>query len=177
MKTISGRKVLWQVVVVLAASIIWICGMVAPGDASAVTDACKLLTAGEIEAVVGGKVVHSGATTTPALKEKAKDVCQMSAGTSSVMVRRFAKKDADTKSASEGMEQAKKMGLKMTEEKHGNTTCSTITGNSRAPVYSTGCKVEKGGFFVFVEVMATSEAKMIPVSKLRPLAEKAASRL
>ncbi|MBI5026695.1 MAG: hypothetical protein HZC12_08250 [Nitrospirae bacterium] len=170
MKAISGKKVLWQVVVVVAASILWTWGMVRPDDASAVTDACKLLSAGEIEAVVGGKVGRSGALETT-------EMCQMMAGTYFVTVRRFAKKDADTKHASEGIEKAKKMGIKMTEEKHGNTTCSTAIGNSRTPAYITGCTVDKGGVIVGVEVMSPSEAQMVPVSKLRPLAEKAAGRL
>mgnify|MGYP001585187539 CR=1 FL=1 len=177
MRIISGRKALRQVVLVVTIGILWTWGMVRPDDALAVTDACKLLTAGEIEAVVGGKVVRTGVETTEALKDKTKEVCTMGSGTSFVMVRRFAKKDADTKSASEGIKEAKKMGLKMTEEKHGNTTCSTIIGNSRTPAYITGCLVDKGGFIVGVEVQATSEAQMVPVSKLRPLAEKAASRL
>lgn len=168
MKTISGRKVLWQVVVVVVACILWTWGMVRPDDASAVTDACKLLSAGEIEAVVGGKVNRG--LETP-------EMCQMMAGTSFVTVRRFAKKDADTKHASEGIEMAKKMGLKMTEEKHGNTTCSTIIGNSRTPAYITGCTLDKGGVMVWVEVTVPSEAQMVPLAKIRPLVEKAASRL
>jgi len=169
MKTKWGKKMIWQVVIVV--SILWVWGMVRPDDASAVTDACNLLSAAEIEAVFGEKVIYNK------VGETNKEVCQMAAGRSFVMVRRFAKKDADTKHANEGIEKAKKMGLKMKEEKYGNTTCWTAIGNSKTPAYTTGCIVDKGGFMVGVDVMAPSEAQLVPSAKVRLLVEKAASRL
>ncbi len=94
------------------------------------------------------------------------------------MMVRFAKKTTDSgKAEKAGIEEAKKMGLKMTVEKHGNTTCSTVIGNSRTPAYISSCIVDKGGVIVGVEVTSPSEAKMVPTAKLRLLVEKAASRL
>jgi len=173
MKTEWGKKMIWQVVVVVAAGILTL-GMVRPDDASAVTDACKLLSVGEIEAVVGGKVNRG--LETP-------EMCQMGSGTYFIMITRLAKKDV-TKHVNESnekikkeIEKMKKMGVKMTEEKYGTTTCSTAIGNSRTPVYTTGCTVDKGGFQVDMSVIAVSEAQMVPSAKVRLLVEKAAARL
>jgi len=176
MKTKWGKKMMWQVVVVVMVSILWVWGMVWSDDAVAAMDACKLLSAGEVESVVGGKVMRNGVET--------KEMCQMGSGTYFIMITRFAKKDADTKHVNEsnekvkkGIEKMKKMGVKMTEEKYGTTTCSTAIGNSRTPAYTTGCTVDKGGFQVSMSVMAASEAQMVPSAKVRLLVEKAASRL
>lgn len=180
MKTISGRKVLWQVVVVVVACILWTWGMVRPDDASAVTDACKLLSAGEIEAVVGGKVSIPPRGQLADPKPGMSSMCYpIKAGIYTVMVR-FGKKTADSgKKEEAGIEMAKKMGIKITVEKHGNTTCSTVIPSDprSIPGFNTTCAVDKGGFIVGVEVMAPSEAKMVPSAKVRPLAEKAAGRL
>jgi hypothetical protein len=169
MKTKWRKKMMWQVVVLV--SILWGGGMVRPDAVWAVTDACKLLSAAEVEAVFGGKVIYNK------VGETNKEICQMAAGTSFVMVRRVAEKDVDTSTGSKGIEVARKMGLKMKEEKYGNTTCWTGAGNSQTPAYTTGCIVHKGGFLVGVDVMAPSEAQLVPSAKVRLLVEKAASRL
>jgi hypothetical protein len=191
MKTKWGRKMMWQVVVVVAVGILWAWGMVWSDDALAATDACKLLSAAELEAVFGGKVTYNkrlsaaemgamfggNVTDAPKIGENNKEVCQMAAGTSFVMVRRVAEKDVDTSTGSKGVEVARKMGLKIKEEKYGNTTCWTVIGNSQTPAYTMGCIVHKGGFMVGIDVTAPSEAQLVPSAKVRLLVEKAASRL
>jgi hypothetical protein len=191
MKTKWGRKMMWQVVVVVAVGILWPWGMVWSDDALAATDACKLLSAAELEAVFGGKVIYNqrlsaaemgailggNVTDAPRIGENNKEVCQMSVGTSFVMVRRVAEKDVDTTTGSKGIEVAKKMGLKVKEEKYGNATCWTVVGNSQTAAYTTGCIVYKGGFLVGVDVVAPSEAQLVPSAKVGALVEKAASRL
>ncbi|MCL5884199.1 MAG: hypothetical protein M1377_02425 [Deltaproteobacteria bacterium] len=174
-----------QVAVVVAVNILWGWGMVWSDEAVADTDACTLLSAGEIESVVGEKV-----TTTPshgvAGVRKAPGMSStcypIKAGIYSVRVR-FGKKAADSgKKEKAGIEMFKKMGIKVTVEKHGNTTCSTVIPSDPRMSgsmlgFNTTCVVEKGGLIVGVEIEAPSEAKMVPVSKVSPLAEKAASRL
>lgn len=176
---------MWQVVVVVAVSILWGWGMVWSDDALAATDACKLLSAGEIESVVGEKVTATpshgmaGVRNAPGMSSTCYPI---KAGIYTVRVR-FGKKAADPgKKEKAGIEILKKMGIKVTVEKHGNTTCSTmIPSNPRMSGsmmgFNTTCVVDKGGFIVGVEVEAPSEAKMVPVSKVSPLAEKAAGRL
>lgn len=176
MRTMVRRKTLWQVVVVAVAGILWTWGMVGPDYASAVADACKLLTAGEIEAVVREKLNMAPLDLSADPKTGKPSICQLKGGSYSVLVR-FAKRTADSgNKEKKGIEEAKKMGIKVTVDKQGNTTCSTAIGSSQM-IYNTTCTVIKGGDVVGVEVNAPSEAKMVPVSKVRPLAEKAASRL
>jgi len=185
MKLKWGRKMMRQIVVVVAAGIVWGWGMVWSDDALAATDACKLLSSGEIESVVGEKVTAAPSHGMAGVRKGpgTSSTCYpIKAGIYTVRVR-FGKKTGDSgKKEKAGIEILKKMGIKVTAEKHGNTTCSTMIpsnpGVSGSMVgFNTTCVVEKDGLIVGVEVEAPSEAKMVPVSKVGPLAEKAAGRL
>ncbi len=182
MRIIARRSVLRQVVVIVAVSILWTWGMVGPDDTFADTDACKLLSAGEIEAVVGEKVTFVAAKVIPELCN-----IQIGNGPDNLKVHFFKKtpKTAEAeKYTKQGEEMAKKRGIKGTVEKHGNTTCTTSAPPAPPQkildlfdFYNTTCQVDKGGSIVVLMVYRISEKKMVPISKLRPLAEKAASRL
>lgn len=175
------RNVIRQSVVSAAASILWAWGMVGPEDAFAGQEACRLLSAGEIEAVVGEKVTFHPAS--------AHERCniQIGNGPDNLMVH-LVKKAKPSKEAEEytkqGEEEIKKRGIKTTIEKQGNTTCTTSAPphppqkiGSPFDLYSTSCVFKKGELLLILMIYRTSEKKMVPVSRLRPLAEKAASRL
>ncbi len=191
MKTISGRKVLWKVVVVVAVSILWTWGMVRPDDASAGTDPCKLLTAGEIEAVVGEKVSIPPRGQLADPKSGMPSPCDITIGNGPDHVAvSFAQKTAGSdkdkgdKVMKESLEGARKQGFKVTEEKRGNSSCYTMIPpashrptDPRSMGYLTSCSAIGGKGAAFVNVFVHSEGKIVPISKLMPLAEKAASRL
>lgn len=178
MKTISGRKILWQVVVVVAVSILWTWGMVGPDEALAATDACKLLSAGEIEAVIGEKV-----NIPPGGPGGSTSMCLIMGGIYKVMVN-FEQVPADSGTAvgdeKAVIEMNKKVGIKVTFDKN---KCSTSIPSAppkdpRSIMgYMTSCPMVKGKVYVSVSVIAPSEAKMVPPAKVRSLAEKAAARL
>lgn len=181
MRAIARRSVLWQVVVLIVVSILWTWGIVGTDDAFAVTDACKLLSAGEIGVVVGEKVTFLPAVTP--------ELCNIQIGNGPDALKvHFGKKTKPSKEAEEytkqGEEMIKKKGIKTTIEKHGNTTCTTSAPpaqpkkiSSPFDLYNTTCIVDKGELQLVLMIYRTSEKKMVPISKLRPLAEKAASRL
>lgn len=189
MNTMPERK-RWRHIVV-AIGLLWTWGAVRPDDASAVMDACKLLTAGEIEAVVGGKVSIPPRGQSADPKSGMPPSCNIKIGTGpdSVAVS-FAQntagsdKDKGDKALKESLEASRKQGFKVTEEKRGNSVCYTMIPpashrptDPRSMGYLTSCYAGGGKGAAFVNVFMHSEGKMIPISKLMPLTEKAAGRL
>lgn len=177
MKANSGRKVMWKVVVVALISILWTGGLIGPDKASAYSDACKLLllSTGEIEAALGGKM---GKLEGSKLSQDA-SLCSGKAGSLTVLIRTAQKVSGSGEKEKAGIEMASKMGAKVKVETHGNTTCSTSIppANLAQYGYNTTCSVIKGGNPVAVEITAPSESQMVPSAKVRSLVEKAASRL
>lgn len=184
MNTMPERK-RWRHIVV-AIGLLWTWGAVRPDDASAVMDACKLLTAGEIEAVVGGKVSIPPRGQSADPRSGMPPSCNIKIGTGPDHVAvSFAQKTADSdkdkgdKVLKESLEASRKQGFKVTEEKRGKSVCYTMIppASHRAMGYLTSCYAIGGKGAAFVNVFMHSEGKMIPISKLMPLTEKAAGRL
>ena len=70
-------------------------------------------------------------------------------------------------------------GGKVEVKTFGQVTCSTMVPppNLAQYGYNTTCSVLKGETVVAIEVTAKSQKDMVPMEKLRPVAEKMATRI
>jgi hypothetical protein len=71
------------------------------------------------------------------------------------------------------------MGATVQVKTFGPIVCSTMIppANMRQYGYNTTCSVTKGDVVAGVEIGARNRKDMVPIDKLRPLAEKLATRL
>jgi hypothetical protein len=143
--------------------------------AAAGNEACALLTAAELQGALGAKV--SGLEGGTGSKDAA--MCMGSTPTGSVMLRRATRKPGHEGMEAKGIEMAEKMGAKVEVKTFGPITCSTMIPAKSMEAYgfNTTCSVLKGGQVGAVEVTAKSRKDMVPIERLRPLAEKIAGRL
>jgi hypothetical protein len=155
--------------------------------ASAAADgirACGLLTAAELAAVLGGKLSGlqegGGAGPLGAGPKGGSDVAFCSAQTpnASVLLRLAKKTGRAPDSAAKGVAIAKQMGAQVEVKTFGPVTCSSMVPPKNLEQYgfNTTCSVDKGTQVAAVEVTAKSQKDMVPIDKLRPLAEKMAGR-
>ena len=138
------------------------------------SDACRLVTAAEFESVLGGKVTPQNAS----LGEV--QMCSARAQAISATVRLF-KRTGDPAGAKEqaGIEAIKKMGAQVEVKTSGGITCMTATPPANMPQmgYGTSCTItNKAPMFAVIETRATSQKDMVPMEKLRSVAEKMAGR-
>ena len=77
-----------------------------------------------------------------------------------------------------GLELIKKMGAQVDVKTFGPVVCSTIipTGEMAKVGYNTTCTVSKDTAVAGIEVQVAKQTDMIPIERLRPLAEKMAAR-
>jgi hypothetical protein len=137
--------------------------------------ACKLLTAAELEPVIGGKLsAFNGGSYGTA------DVCTAKSASATVMLRWAKKKEgsASGNAAAAGLEIARKMGATVDVKTFGAITCSTVIPPKDKEVYgfNTTCSVSKATEVAAVEVTAKTQKDMVAIDKLHPLAEKIAGR-
>lgn len=134
--------------------------------------ACSLATPDELQAVLGGKVTFSGNAASP-------KICMGQAPTARVLLR-IAKREGDAAGATEakGLEIAKEMGAQIEVKTFGPITCSTSIPppNLAQYGYNTTCAILNNGKVAAIEVTAKAQKDMVPIDKLRPLAEKMATR-
>lgn len=136
--------------------------------------ACKLLTATELEPVVGGKLSAFSAQSYGHA-----DICAATSANAKVMLRWAKKKEGSSSdAAAKGLEIAKKMGATVDVKTFGPIVCSTIIPPKGKEVYgfNTTCTVSKADAVAGVEVTAKTERDMVSIDKLRPLADKMAGR-
>jgi hypothetical protein len=135
--------------------------------------ACKLLTAAELEPVVGGKL----STFSPQSYGNA-DMCTATSPTAKVMLRWAMKKGSSAEAAAKGLEMMKKMGATVDLKTFGPIICSTLIPpkGREAAGFNTTCTVSKGDAVAGVEVTAKTQKDMVSIDKLHPLAEKMAGR-
>lgn len=140
----------------------------AEGDAN---KACGLLTASELEAVIGAKLTM--------MPSAAGGLCTGRTPTGMVSLTiRETKTGAEAEAGlAAAVTQAKQRGIQMGVKKFGPITCTTMSPmqNIKAP-FLTSCSFVKGTRAAVVEVMANSQKDMVPIEKLRSLSEKMASR-
>jgi hypothetical protein len=137
-------------------------------------NACGLVTAAEFQGVLGGAVnLKSGA-----IGEV--QVCSGEGQTGKVTVR-FFKRTGDPSGAREqaGIEAVKKMGAQVDVTTSGGIMCMTIVPPAQMPAmgYATTCTVmSKAPTFAVIEISAKAQKDMVPIDKLRPIAERIATR-
>jgi len=148
-----------------------------PDDADAAGNrACALLTPAEIQEALGAKV--SGLDGGGAQGDAA--ICTGNIPTGKVMLRTATRKAGEERNIeAEGIKIAEKMGAKVEVKTFGAITCSTLIPSKSMEElgFNTTCAVLKGTRVGAVEVTTKAQKDMVPIEKLRPLAEKIADRL
>lgn len=134
--------------------------------------ACSLATAAELEAAIGAKV--SGLAGGPG-----SPFCSGSTPTATVMLRVAKKSGRAPGAAAAGLAMVKQMGAQVDVKTFGPITCSTVVPpkDKEAYGFNTTCSVDKGTEIAAVEVTAKAQRDMVPIEKLRVVAEKMAGRL
>lgn len=135
--------------------------------------ACGLVTPSELETAIGARVTLT--------EQNAGDV-QMCTGrtpTVSVMLRLFKRTD-DPSGAKEkaGLEMARTMGAQVDVKTFGPITCTTVVPPATLAEHGFGttCSIRKAPMFAVVEVTAKTQKDMVPIDRLKPLAEKIEGR-
>ena len=140
------------------------------------SDACRLVTEAEFESVLGGKVTPQSTSIGEV------QTCSARAQASSATVRLF-KRTGDPSGAKEqaGIEALKKMGAQVDVKTSGGITCVTTVppANMAARMgFGTSCTVmSKAPIYAVIETRATSQKDLVPMEKLRSVAEKMAGRM
>lgn len=143
--------------------------------------ACTLLTPAEIESATALKIAELKPGAAPATfgNPGTVDLCSGIAPSASVLLR-IGKKSGASGREEKGIEIARKMGAQFEVKNFGSITCSTLVppASLAAQVpFNTTCTVTKGETVAGIEVTANSRKDMVPIDKLRPLAEKIAQRM
>lgn len=145
---------------------------VAPARVGAqTTDPCTLLTPAEIESATGLKV-------TSLTKSPAGPLCMGQAGAATVMLR-IGKSSGATGREAKGVEQIKKMGGQVDVKTSGPITCSTLEpppAMASQIGFNTTCSVSKDKSIAAIEFTVKEKKDVVPIDKVRPLAEKMAAR-
>jgi hypothetical protein len=139
--------------------------------------ACALASPAEIEGVLGAKVAGLKAQQTG---DASTQICMGTSPKGRVMLRLAKQKSEGTPGEKErkGIEIAKKMGAQVDVQTSGPITCSTFIPpqSLEAHGFNTTCTVTKGDAVAGIEITAKTRADMVPIAKLRPLAEKMSGR-
>lgn len=142
-----------------------------------VNKACALASPAEIESVLGAKIAGLNAQQTGAATTQ---ICMGTSPKGSVMLRLAKRKSEGTPGEAErkGIEIYKKMGAQVDVQTFGPIVCSTIIPpkNLEAHGFNTTCTVTKGDTVAGIEITAKTRPDMVPIEKLRPLAEKMSGR-
>jgi hypothetical protein len=139
--------------------------------------ACKLLTAAELEPVVGGKL-----SAFKTLSFDGVDECYASTGNVSVRLRWEKKQERASEGpsarAAKQLQTLKEMGAAVDTKNFGSITCSTIvpSKSKQKDGLNTTCLVPKGDELAGVAIIVWTEKDLVPIDKLHPLAEKMAER-
>jgi len=134
--------------------------------------ACALVTPGEIEALTGVKVEMKGVTV------GASNFCSARTPALGVMVRMAQRAAGAADKEPAGVAIARKMGATIDVKKYGPITCSTIVPPKDKEMYgfNTTCSIVKGTTVAAIEITTQKREAMVPMPKLRALAEKVAKR-
>lgn len=153
--------------------------------------ACSMLTASEVEEVMGAKVASSTEGDIPYTKGPNRDhdgtlmTCNWKLDDRSVsLVYSTRSVTAEGKKQSENRIKASQEalmseGYKVNKKDFGSIKCSTMEPPAQQVVKnsSTVCRTEKGPMFVSVTASASGPTELVSMDKVKTLAEKAASRL
>ena len=142
------------------------------GFAADAKKACSLVTPPELEAVLGE---------VPTLKPQGGEevaICSGRTSKAGVLLRLAKARGSSAEAANAGVEMARKAGMQVEVKTFGPVTCSSMTppDNLKNYRYNTTCTVTKDKFVAGIEITAKSKADMVPIDRLRPVAEKMAGR-
>jgi hypothetical protein len=163
----------------------------APFRAQSGPKACSMLSISEVESVMGTKVTSSTEGDIHYKKGPKSDhegilmTCNWKVGARSVsLVYSTAPVTAEGKKQGERQIKASEEtlmqeGYKVDKKDFGSLKCSTLVAPAQQAVkqFSTTCGTEKGRMFVTISASASGEGDLIPMEKIKTLAEMAASRL
>jgi hypothetical protein len=138
--------------------------------------ACGLATATELESALGGKV---GALHGSSMPGSDAQICSGATPQAQVMLRLARRKEGSEGKEAKGVQIAKQMGAQVDVKTFGPVTCSTFIPpeNMQARAgFNTTCTMKKGDMVAGIEITTRSRAAMVPIDKLRPIAEKMPSR-
>jgi hypothetical protein len=148
-------------------------------EAADASKACGLVTASEIESVLGANVALNGSASMPGGKIQ---LCMGQTASARVLLRLVTGLDPgrDRSGSKEkaGMEMIKQMGGQIEVKTFGPIVCSTIEPPSgkQQMGYNTTCTVSKDTAMAGIEVTAKNKQDMVPIERLRPLAEQMVGR-
>ncbi|HMF91081.1 MAG TPA: hypothetical protein VKL40_10575 [Candidatus Angelobacter sp.] len=139
--------------------------------------ACGLASPAEIEGVLGAKVTGLNPQGPGGASAQ---FCMGTSPKASVMLRLAKRKNAGPPGEAErkGIEIYRKMGAQVDVQTFGPITCSAVIPpkNLEAHGFNTTCTVSKGDAVAGIEITVKTRADMVPIEKLRPLAEKMSGR-
>jgi hypothetical protein len=132
------------------------------------------LTSAEVQAATGLKV--SGWRVQPTGQSEAA-LCNGDARNATVLLR-MATRTGSADRESKGIAIAKQMGAQVDVKTFGAVTCSSMIPPKSLEQYgfNTTCSVQKGSRIAAIEVTTKTQNDMVPIDKLRPLAEKMTAR-
>jgi hypothetical protein len=136
--------------------------------------ACGLVTESELQSALGAPVVLKAGSM------GAVQTCAGEAQSTKVLLRFFTRTGAASgKTEQAGVEALKKMGAQVEVQTSGGITCMTTVppASMAATGFGTSCTMTgKAPTFAVLEVTAKAQKDMVPIAKLRAVAEKMASR-
>ena len=133
--------------------------------------ACKLLTATELQYIVGGKLFPFQGSA-----YSSGDMCTASSATVTVMLRLAEKEQADA--AAKSLDMLRQMGATVNVKTFGLITCSAVAPPKHMQRYGfkTACSVSKAAEVAVVEVRAKNQKDMVSIDELHRLADKMTGR-
>jgi len=163
MKLISSMLFLSVLILVLAKG------------ARAQNKACALASRDELQSLLGAKVSEMKGTNMPGGNAA---ICMGQTPTSRVTLRLAKRSEQGAGAEAAGIEIAKKMGAQVDVKTFGPVTCSTVIPPASLAEhgFNTTCSIAKKTDVAAIEVTAKIQKDMIPIDKLRPLAEKMMER-
>ena len=131
----------------------------------------KIIVVAARESLVGKKVPMNGSAMGTA------HICSGRTPAVSVMLRMAQRKPGAGNEAA-GAAAGEAMGFQVDVKTFGPITCSTMIPPKDKEMYgfNTTCSVLKGTTVAAIEIKSKSRAAMVPIEKLRPVAEKMATR-
>ena len=136
--------------------------------------ACGLVTDSELQSVLGAKVMLVPGSIGTA------QTCSGEAPSARVLVRIFKRTgDPSGKTEQAGIDAIRKMGAQIDVKSAGGISCMTAVppANMAAMGFGTTCTVtSKAPTMAVIEITAKTQKDMVSIEKLRPIAEKMATR-
>lgn len=136
--------------------------------------ACGLVTDADLQAALGSRVALQAGSLGNV------QTCSGETPAARVLVRFFTRSgDPSGNREKAGIDAIRKMGAQVEVKSAGGITCMTAVppANMAAMGFGTTCTVtSKAPMFAVIEVTAKTQKDMVPIEKLRPVAEKIATR-